>query len=86
MEIRHDLGDRWDIGAQSSFYDSKAPGVGNKSYGFSFGYSIARNVWLSVGFNFTGFRDSDFSAGNYTAKGVYLKYRLKFDQNSLRRH
>ena len=85
VEIRHDLGERWDVGAQSSFYDSKNPGVGNKSYGFSFGYSIARNVWMSVGFNFKGFRDSDFSAANYTAKGVYLKYRLKFDQNSLRR-
>ena len=41
------------------------------------------NLWASIGYNFNGFRDEDFSQSNYTAKGIYLKFRLKFDQHSL---
>jgi hypothetical protein len=45
---------------------------------------MARNVWMSLGYNFDGFSDDDFSASEYTAEGVFLKYRLKFDQYSAR--
>ena len=43
---------------------------------------MARNVWLSVGYNFDGFEDSDFSAAGYTANGPYIRFRLKFDQDT----
>ena len=35
---------------------------------------------LSLGYNFSGFRDQDFSSSDYTSQGVYVKYRMKFDQ------
>ncbi|MDZ7686190.1 MAG: hypothetical protein U5O39_15270 [Gammaproteobacteria bacterium] len=53
------------------------------SYGVSLGYNVADNVWMSLGYNFSGFSDEDFLGADYTAKGVYLKYRVKFDQHSL---
>lgn len=84
LQLRHDVTDRVDIGAQASIYSSHGVGVSNRSWGFSVGYNLAHNTWVSVGYNFTGFRDSDFSASDYTAKGVFLKYRFKFDQNTFR--
>lgn len=39
--------------------------------------------WVSVGYNFLGFPDQDFSAGRYTGKGVFLRSLMKFDQRSL---
>jgi hypothetical protein len=38
---------------------------------------------MSLGYNFAGFSDSDFSASDYTAQGIFLKYRFKFDQHSI---
>jgi hypothetical protein len=46
--------------------------------------TVARNMWASLGYNWDGFRDDDFTASDYTAEGVYLKFRLKFDQHSVR--
>jgi len=84
MELRHDVNSKWDVGFQSSFYNSWNSGVSDQSYGVSVGYNMARNVWMSLGYNFDGFSDDDFSASEYTAEGVFIKYRLKFDQYSAR--
>jgi opacity protein-like surface antigen len=54
------------------------------SYGLSLGYSPVTNLWLSLGYNWDGFEDDDFSMSGYTAEGVYLKLRFKFDQQSVR--
>ena len=47
------------------------------------GVRPVKNLWTSIGFNFEGFVDNDFSAANYTAQGVYLKLRFKADQDTL---
>jgi hypothetical protein len=39
---------------------------------------------MSLGYNFNGFQDDDFSASEYTAQGIYIKYRMKFDQVTAR--
>ena len=46
------------------------------------GFQLAKNIWLSLGYNFDGFDDRDFSDASYTAQGPYLQFRMKFDQNS----
>jgi hypothetical protein len=45
---------------------------------------MKKNIWISVGYNIEGFSDRDFSRANYTAKGLYLQFNLKFDQDSVR--
>ncbi|MCW8922089.1 MAG: hypothetical protein OQK69_00470, partial [Gammaproteobacteria bacterium] len=52
------------------------------SSGLSVGLQLARNVWLSLGYNVDGFDDRDFSAAGYTAQGPYLQFRMKFDQDT----
>ena len=54
------------------------------SVGASAGYNFVENVWASIGYNLAGFRDKDFSKADYTAQGTYIKFRIKFDQQSAR--
>ena len=46
------------------------------------GYLLAQNLWLSAGFNFTGFSATrDLAGGEYTNRGAYLRLRFKFDEH-----
>lgn len=85
LEARFNINKRWDIGPRYSVLHSWEPGIYDHLAGFSVGYSFARNIWMSLGYNFDGYQDRDFSAANYTAKGVYLRFRLKFDQMSVKK-
>ena len=81
-EWRHHFTEKWDMGAHARglFADDYAQ---QNSYGLSVGYTPVKNLWASIGYNFEGFVDNDFSAANYTSKGVYLKLRFKADQDTL---
>jgi opacity protein-like surface antigen len=48
------------------------------------GVTIMNNVWISLGYNFVGFRDEDFSASRYTDRGPFLRVRVKADQDTFR--
>ena len=50
----------------------------------STGWNLGKDLWLSIGYNFDGFKDKDFSLAEYTAQGAYLKVRFKFDQDTLK--
>ena len=50
------------------------------SAGPSIGFTPLANAWVSLGYNIRGFRDRDFGATNYTARGPYVTLRFKFDQ------
>lgn len=81
-EYRHDLSKLFDIGVHAHTLNSLNSGINKYSTGVSAGWNIARNVWLSAGYNFAGFDDRDFSAAGYTSHGPYIKFRLKFDQDT----
>jgi hypothetical protein len=84
IECRYDLTKTWDVGARASVLHSW--GIGQKSYGtnVSVGIQAVRNLWVSLGYNFTGFKDRDFSQSEFTAEGPFVRLRLKFDQVSVR--
>ncbi|MBN1378218.1 MAG: OmpA family protein [Gammaproteobacteria bacterium] len=81
-EYRYDVTQRWDIGAHADVLYSANANNKLYSYGLSTGYNLIKNLWLSVGYNFAGFKDDDFTSAEYTADGPYLKLRFKFDQGS----
>jgi len=83
VEWRHDMTERWDWGAQTSIMHSWSARVINYSYGISLGLTPVKDTWVSVGFNFAGVSDPDFPDSEYMAKGIYLKVRAKFDQESV---
>ena len=82
-EWRHHLSDRWDVGAHARRLHGYEAAQVSHGAGVSVGFIPATNTWVGVGYNFSGFIDSDFSAANFTAQGVYLKLRFKADQDSL---
>jgi len=56
----------------------------DESIGTYIGYNFFKNSWLGLGYNFNGFKESDFSSLRHSNQGAYLKFRLKFDQESLK--
>ena len=83
-ELRYDIAPKWDVGVRASYLYSGAANNARYSYGVSLGHSPVRNLWLSVGYNLQGFQDEDFFAADYTARGPYLSFRFKVDQESMR--
>lgn len=81
-EWRHQFNERWDLGIHGRELIN-ADQQQQSSYGLSVGIRPVKNLWTSIGYNFEGFVDNDFSAANYTAHGVYLKLRFKADQDTL---
>jgi hypothetical protein len=84
LEGRYDLTTKWDLGLHGAVLHSWDANQYDYTSGVSVGHNLAENVWLSLGYNFTGFTDRDFSQADFTAAGPYLKIRMKFDQNSVR--
>jgi uncharacterized repeat protein (TIGR01451 family) len=84
VEARYDITKDWDIGLQSSMLHSWSLGQLDYCEGISIGYNVVQNAWISLGYNLSGFEDKDFSQAEYTAQGPFVRFRFKFDQNSVR--
>lgn len=52
--------------------------------GGELGYMVARNLWVSTGYNFMGFRSDDLTGEDITRRGAYIRLRFKFDENLLK--
>ena len=61
IEARIDVLKRWDIGLRSIVLHSWNSGQLTYSFGPSIGFNPAKNMWISLGYNFGGFDDQDFS-------------------------
>lgn len=83
-EYRHDINARWDVGIHGDIMHSSNSNVFRYSAGPSVGVNLFRNVWLSVGYNITGFEDNDFSSAEYTTKGPFIKFRFKFGTRTVK--
>lgn len=83
-EIRYDIKPKWDVGLLVNREHSYSAGTVQYSYGIETGWQAATNTWVSLGYNFSGFYDQDFTANHYTAKGIFLRFRFKFDQDTVK--
>lgn len=84
LEGRYDLTPKWDLGLHGSVLHSWNAGRLDCRSGLSLSRTLVKNLWVGLGYNFSGFRDSDFSGADFTAAGPYVKFRVKFDQQSVR--
>ncbi|MFQ5596838.1 MAG: hypothetical protein ACE5GK_02190 [Nitrospiria bacterium] len=84
LESRYDLAQDWDVGLRASVLHSWKTDQVDYAYGISVGHSFVDNVWVSLGYNLDGFVDRDFAGANYKRKGVFLQFRIKFDQESMK--
>ncbi|MCB1623717.1 MAG: hypothetical protein KDI32_03955 [Pseudomonadales bacterium] len=76
--VMYDLTEHWDAGFVGSVFDGE--GARQLGLGFETGYSFIDNLWLSVGYNFSGFSDDDLVDSDYTRRGAYIRLRFKFDE------
>ena len=69
----------WDVGVQASVL----AGSSSRQYGLGaeVGYLLQQNLWLSVGYNFFGFKDKDLADADYLQRGVFIRLRFKFDES-----
>src|SRR6185312_5084334 len=72
---------KWDMGLVASAVIG-GPGTTTRQYGVGLevGYNLATNLWVSAGYNFFGYKDSDLAGNDYTVKGPYVRLRYKFDE------
>ena len=81
-ETRFDLTEKIDLGLRGQVLANSDFSEAQYSFGPSIGVSPVDNVWISLGYNLEGFRDDDFEAAEYSRDGVFLKFRVKFDQDT----
>ena len=84
LDYRHGFSARWDGGIHSSIYHSYQSQIVDYGLGLDVGFNIADNMWVTAGYNFIGFYDSDFSEARYTAQGPFLRLSIKADQQTLK--
>lgn len=80
MEYRYQMMREWDLGWRHSVLHGERSSVTDYSMGPSLGYRPSQDMWISLGFNLSGFQEADFTDAEYQDEGWYLKFRLKFDQ------
>ena len=84
VEARYNITSKWDIGVHGAVLHSWNSNQFDYSLGADIGYLVMTNAWVSAGYNLVGFEDDDFSDANYTAEGPYVRFRMKFDQQSVK--
>lgn len=84
LEMRRNFDERFDWGVHATSLHSPDSRVDEYALGADFGVSLARDLWISIGYNLSGFNDADFSASGYTAQGPYIRFRARADQDSLK--
>ncbi len=83
VDVRKSLSKRFDLAFALSQQTAHDSGVRQMSYGPSLGFSPKKDVWVSVGYNFAGYRDPD-ADDRYTRQGPYITVRVKLDSSDLR--
>ena len=82
--VVYDITERWDIGAMAALQLGQR-GARQQALGVEAGYLLKTNLWLSAGFNVSGFRgDADLAGYEYTQRGAFLRLRFKFDETLFR--
>lgn len=77
------VGERVEIGGTATVRTTLSDHVTQFAFGPTIGVVPARDVILTLGYNFSGFRDRDFAVARNTQKGVFATLKIKFDTSTL---
>jgi len=81
--VTHEINEDWDIGATAQVLLDRDTRGRQYAAGLEAGYQLKRNMWVSAGYNLLGFTERDLAGADATAKGAYVRLRMKFDENTL---
>ena len=82
LDLRYGLGDHFEVGAVGSARHNLTDRTTSYSYGPQIGLSPTKDLLLMLGYNFSGYRDADFSAARSTDQGVFASLKMKLDAKS----
>ena len=82
--VTYDVSNRWSVGALATVLVGKG-GARQYAYGVEVGYVVVDNLWVTLGYNFRGFRDDELTGSDYTNRGWVLGMRYKFDEDLFRK-
>jgi hypothetical protein len=83
--VTYDITENWDISYMASVFKGLKGDRGKQfASGVEVGYLLRQDLWLSAGYNWTGFSDRDLTSGEYTNRGAFIRLRYKFDENLFR--
>ena len=82
LDLRYGLGDHFEIGGIGSVRHNLTDRTTNYSYGPQVGLSPTKDVLLMLGYNFSGYRDADFSGARSTDQGLFASVKMKLDAKS----
>ncbi|WP_374524988.1 hypothetical protein [Sphingopyxis sp.] len=81
-DFRFNLGEHIDVGASGT----ARIGTGGDTVAWAGGPTVTlapmKNANITLGYNFAGFHDRDFEDARFSRSGVYVTFKLKFDQTS----
>lgn len=77
----YDINQRWDASVSAGVLWGDNSDGKRWLLGGEVGYLLAQNLWLSGGYNFSGYSDKDLTDSDTTTQGPYLRLRFKFDEN-----
>lgn len=72
----------YDIAVQGLYASTPSVGVSSKGASIAVGYRVMKNMWVSVGYQQMTNYDSNFNFDEDYVKGVFIKFRMKFDEES----
>ena len=84
VDIRYDITGKWEIGTQSSMLYAQSADNWDYGVGLYTGYNIFDNMLMTLGYNWAGFEDRDFSLQTYRIEGPYAQFKMKVDQQNLK--
>ena len=79
----YNINEDWDMGISGGYlFDNET----SKNYmiGLEAGYLVKKNMWISLGYNFEGLSDNNYSNETYYKKGFYLRFRLKLGEEDFK--
>ncbi len=79
--VVYDITEKWDVGLMAATQFGQR-GARQSAFGVEAGYQLQENLWISAGYNKSGFRaDPDLVGYEYTRSGFYVRLRFKFDED-----
>lgn len=82
FDARVGVGEHVELGASATLRSNLTDGATSYAFGPHIGVSPVDNVLVTVGYNFTGFDDPDYSRERNANRGVFAAVRMKFDADS----
>ena len=79
----YNLNEDWDLGLSGGYlFDNET--AKNYMLGLEAGYLLKKNMWLSLGYNFEGLSDNNYSNETFYKKGIYIRFRLKLGEEDFK--